>query len=90
VFFSRHPTDSELLYSIVLHLTIPETVMIEISAKRFPLLSLCSLDTILKLLQSSETQRIKYKKKTNTTFGTFLTPSYSKFPQTPKAYASLS
>jgi len=62
VFFSRHPTDSKLLYSIVSHFTIPEAVMMEISAKRFSLSPHPALDTILKLLQSSETQGIKYRK----------------------------
>jgi len=50
----------------------------------------CSTDTILKLLQMSETQRIKSKKETITTFGIFLTPAHSKSPQTPKAYMFLS
>jgi len=35
MFFSRHPTDSKLLHSIVSHFIIPEAVMIEVSAKRF-------------------------------------------------------
>jgi len=90
MFYSRHPTNSELLYSIVSHLMIPETVIIEVSAKRFFLFSSsCSLGTILELLQSSETQRIKYKKKTITTFSAYLTLSHPKFSQTPKAYISL-
>jgi len=90
MFYSRHPTNSELLYSIVSHLMIPETVIIEVSAKRFFLFSSsCSLGTILELLQSSETQRIKYKKKTITTFSAYLTLSHPKSSQTPKAYISL-
>ena len=42
------------------------------------LFSSCSLDTILKLLQSSETQRIRYEKETITTFSVSLTSSYFK------------
>ena len=45
MFFSRHSTDSELLYSLDLHFTIPEAVIIEINTKRFSLLlpALCIL-----------------------------------------------
>jgi len=48
--------------------------MIEVSAKRFSSILFAS-NTILKLLQSSENQRIKYKKETITTFSASLTPS---------------
>jgi len=40
----------------------------EVGVKRFSLLSNCTPDTILKWLQSPETQGIKYKKETITTF----------------------
>jgi len=61
---------------------ILEAVMIEISTKRFsPLYP--ALDTILKLLQSPETQGIKYKKKTITTFRISSISFYSKFSQNP-------
>ena len=89
MFYSRHPTNFELLYSIVLHFMIPKVVMMKVSSKRF-LSSSCSLNTILKLLQSSETQRIKYKKKTITAFSAPLTSSHPKSSQTPEAYTSLS
>ena len=69
---------------------IPKAVIMEVSAKRFSSFSSCSPDTILKLLQSSETQRIRYKKETIITFSAPLTPSHSKSSQTPKAYTSLS
>jgi len=62
----------------------------EISAKRFSFSSYPALDTILKLLQSPETQGIKYKKETITTFRIPLTPSCSKFSQNPTDYVSLS
>jgi len=62
--------------------------MIKVSEVLFS--SLCSLDTILKLLQMSETQRIKDKKETITTFRIPLTPSYSKSLQSPMAYVFLS
>jgi len=64
--------------------------MIEISTKRFSSSSPCSPDTILKLLQMSETQKIKDKKKTITTFRIPLTSSHSKSLQSSIAYASLS
>ena len=64
--------------------------MIEISTKRFFFSSHLTLDTILKLLQSSETQGIKYKKETITTFRIPSTPSCSKSSQNPTDYASLS
>jgi len=86
VFFSRHSTNFKLLYSIVPHFTILETVIIEVSAKRF-FFSHSAPDTILKLLQSPETQG---KKKTITTFRISLTPSCPKFSQNPTDYASLS
>jgi len=61
---------------------IPEAVMMEVSAKRFsPFHPI--LDTILKLLQSPETQRIKYKKKTITIFRILLTPFCPKSSQNP-------
>jgi len=66
--FLRYSTDSKLLYSLDSYFTISETVMMEISTKRFSLYSFFSLNTILKLLQMSKTQRIKDKKKTITTF----------------------
>jgi len=47
-------------------------------------------DTILKLLQSPETQGIKYKKETITTFRIPLTPSCPKSSQNPTDYVSLS
>jgi len=90
VFCLRYPTDSELLHSIVLHFTIPEAVMIEVSAKRFFFLCHLALDTILKLLQSSETQGIKYKKETITTFRILLALFCSKSSQNPTDNASLS
>ena len=90
MFFSRHPTDSKLLHSIVLHFKILEAVMMEVSAKRFFFLSYSTLDTILKLLQSPETQGIKYKKETITTFRIPSTLSCPKSSQNPTDYASLS
>ena len=63
--------------------------MIEISTKRFSSFH-SALNTILKLLQSSETQGIKFKKKTITTFRIPSTPSCSKFSQNPTDYTSLS
>jgi len=50
----------------------------EVSAKRFSLFPYLASDTILKLLQSSKTQGIKYKKETITTFRISLTPSCPK------------
>jgi len=73
-----------------LHFTIPEAVIMEVSAEMFPFLILPALDTILKLLQMLETQRIKYKKETTTTFRIPSTLSYFKFPQRPTDYTSLS
>ena len=64
--------------------------MMEISTKRFFFFPYLALDTILKLLQSSETQGIKFKKKTITTFRIPSTPSCSKFSQNPTDYTSLS
>ena len=90
MFFSRHPTDSKLLYSIVSHFTIPKTVMIEVNAKKFFSFPYSALDTILKLLQSPETQGIKYKNKTITTFRILSTLSCPKSFQNPTDYASLS
>jgi len=90
MFFSRHSTDSKLLHSIVSHFTIPEVVMMEISTKRFFFSPHLALGTILKLLQSSKTQGIKYKKETITTFRIPLTFSCSKFSQNPTDYTSLS
>ena len=63
--------------------------MIEISAKRFSS-SPCSPDTILKLLQMSETQKMIDKKETITTFRIPSTLSHSKSPQSPTAYTFLS
>jgi len=47
-------------------------------------------DTILKLLQSSKIQGIKYKKETITTFRIPLTSFCSKSSQNPTDYTSLS
>jgi len=49
-----------------------------------------ALDTILKLLQSPKTQRIKYKKKTITTFRIPSTPFCPKSSQNPTNDTSLS
>ena len=57
---------------------------------RGSLFSYPTLDTILKLLQSSETQGIKYKKKNIATFRILLTPSCSKSSQNPIDYVFLS
>jgi len=65
-------------------------VIIEVSAKRFSSFSHPALDTILKLLQSPETQGIKYKKETITTFRIPLTLSCPKSFQNPTDYMSLS
>jgi len=35
VFYSRYPTDSELLHLLDSYFMIPEAVIIEVSAKRF-------------------------------------------------------
>ena len=35
MFFSRHPTNSKLLHSLVSHFMIPEAVIIEVNAKMF-------------------------------------------------------
>jgi len=69
---------------------ITEAVIMEISAKRFPFFSHPAPDTILKLLQNPETQGIKYKKKTITTFRIPLTPFCPKFSQNPTDYVFLS
>ena len=61
----------------------------KVSAKRFLSFSHSALDTILKLLQSSETQGIKYKKETITTFRILLTSSCPKSFQNPTDYAFL-
>jgi len=61
---------------------IPEAVMMEVSAKRFSSFHPAP-DTVLKLLQSPETQRIKYKKETITTFRISLTPFCPKSSQNP-------
>jgi len=63
--------------------------MIEVSPKRFSPFHPAP-DTILKLLQSPETQGIKYKKETITTFRIPLTLFCSKFSQNPTDDASLS
>jgi len=63
--------------------------MMEISTKRFFSI-FPALDTILKVLQSSKTQGIKYKKETITTFRIPLTSSCPKFSQNPTDYMSLS
>jgi len=55
--------------------------MMEVSTKRFSFPPFCSLNTILKLVQMSETQRIKDKKETIITFGILSTPSHSKSPK---------
>ena len=55
----------------------------EVEVKRFLLLSNYTLDTILMLLQSPETQEIKYKKKTITTFRIPLTHFCPKASQNP-------
>jgi len=56
----------------------------EIGVKRFFFPSNYTLDTILNfLLQSPETQEVKYKKGTITTFGFPLTPFCSKSSQNP-------
>jgi len=89
-FFLRHPINSKLLYSIVLHFTIPKAVIIEVSAKKFFSFPYPAPDTILKLLQSPETQGIKYKKKTITTFRILSTLFCPKSFQNPTDYASLS
>jgi len=68
---------------------IPKAVIIEVSVKRFFFL-LSALDTILKLLQSSKTQGIKYKKETITIFRIPLTPSCPKFSPNPIDYIFLS
>ena len=64
--FLRYSTDSKLLYLLDSYFMISGIVMMEISTKRFSLYPFCSLNTILKLLQMSKTQRIKDKKKTIT------------------------
>ena len=56
---------------------------------RGPLSHFCSLDTISKLLQITETQRIKDKKETIAIFRIPLTPSHFKSPQSPIAYVFL-
>jgi len=61
--------------------------MMKVNAKRFSLFSHPVLDTILK---SPETQEIKYKKETITTFRIPLTSFYSKFSQNPTDYMFLS
>ena len=63
--------------------------MIEVNAKKFFSFPYSALDTILKLLQSSETQGIKYKKEAITTFRIPLTPFCSKSSQNPTNYVSL-
>ena len=90
MFFSKHPIDSKLLHSIVSHFTILEVVIIEVNAKRFSFFSSPVPNTILKLLQIPETQGIKYKKETITTFRIPLTLSCSQSSQNPTDYASLS
>jgi len=61
-----------------------------VGVKRFFPLSNCTPDTILMLLQSPETQEIKYKKKTITTFRILLTPFCSKAFQNPTDDMALS
>jgi len=63
--------------------------MMEVSTKRFSLFY-PALDTILKLLQSPETQGIKYKKETITTFRIPSTPFCPKSFQNPTDDMSLS
>jgi len=50
-------------------------------SQEVPPQSNCTLDTILKILQSSETQEIKYKRETITTFRIPLTSFCSKASQ---------
>ena len=63
--------------------------MIEISTKRFSSFH-SALNTILKLLQSSETQGIKYKKETITTLRISSTSFCSKSSQNPTDNTTLS
>jgi len=63
--------------------------MMKVNAKRFSLFPYPALDTILKALQSPETQGIKYKKKTITTFRIPSTSSYPKSSQNPTDYMFL-
>jgi len=62
----------------------------KVGVKRFLLLSNCTPDTILMLLQSPETQEIKYKKETITTFRIPSTPFYPKASQNPTYDVALS
>jgi len=62
----------------------------EVNAKRFSLSPHPALDTILKVLQSPETQGIKYKKETITTFRIPSTSFCSKSSQNPTDYMFLS
>jgi len=64
--------------------------MMEVSARRFSFSSYPTLDTILKLLQSPETQEIKYKKETITIFRSPLTLPCSKSSQNSTDYTSFS
>ena len=87
---NHYTTDSKLLHSIVLHFIILETVMMEVSTKKFSSFLHPVSDTILKLLQSPETQGIKYKKETITTFRILSIFSCPKFSQNPTDYVFLS
>ena len=62
----------------------------EVGVKRFLFLSNCTPDTILKILQSSETQEIKYKRETITTFRIPSTSFCPKASQNPTDDAALS
>jgi len=62
----------------------------KVGVKRFFLLSNCILDTILMLLQSPETQEIKYKKETITTFRIPSTSFCPKVSQNPTDDMALS
>jgi len=62
----------------------------EIGVKRFLFQFNYTLDTILKILQSPETQEIKYKRETITTFRTPSSPFCSKTFQIPTDDTALS
>jgi len=62
----------------------------EVGVKRFFSQSNCTPDTILKILQSPETQEIKYKRETITTFRIPSTPFCPKASQTPTDDVALS
>jgi len=62
----------------------------EVGVKRFLFLSNRTPDAILKILQSPETQEIKYKRETITTFRILLTPFCPKASQIPTDDVALS